>query len=117
MAANDAADSFVISHQILEGHRFAIRNISVGEHLLSWGLTFGQATAPMVPGEYPANDRVLAALRARGLDGLPEKSNFVDLILPHSGVTPEEFVPAEQVNPSIVVFVLYLSTVLLSPLL
>ena len=35
--------TFVLSHTVLEGHRFALGAIARGEALLSWGLPFGIA--------------------------------------------------------------------------
>jgi hypothetical protein len=75
---------FTLNHTILEGHRFAVKSIAPGDKLLSWGLVFGEATAPIAPGQYLANARVLAALRARGLTDLPAAPNFDDLIVPHT---------------------------------
>jgi hypothetical protein len=92
-----AADApFALSHTVLEGHRFAVRHMPVRTRLLSWGLTFGEAVAPIAPGDYIANARVLAALRARGLTDLPAAHNFDDLILPHE-VDEATFAPAPQV--------------------
>jgi hypothetical protein len=87
------APPFVLNHTILEGHRFAVRHISPGDKLLSWGLVFGEATASIEPGHYLANSRVLAALRARGLTDLPASPNFDDLIVPHT-IDEAAFVPS-----------------------
>lgn len=86
----------VLDHTILEGHRFAITSIQPGEKLLSWGLTFGIALRAMSPGNYLANERVIKALRARGLTDLPETPNFEDIIVPHL-IDEAAFQPAEQV--------------------
>ncbi len=68
-----------ISHTVLEGHRFAIRPISIGEPLLSWDLTFGHATRSIAPGDYVCNDSTLKALRVRQRAiTLPEVANFAD---------------------------------------
>lgn len=88
-------EEYALNHTILEGHRFAVRHIAVGEPLLSWGLTFGEATKPLAPGQYLANQRVLSALRARGLTDLPAEPNFDDLIVPHT-LDEESFAPAPQ---------------------
>jgi len=64
-----------------EGHRFAIRDIKVGEKLLSWGLPFAVCTSPIKTGEYLCNLSILEALRARGVSfRLPIKPNFKNLI-------------------------------------
>ena len=85
-----------LAHAILEGHRFAVEPVAAGEHLRSWSLTFGIALVDIVPGQYVANERVLLALRARGLSGLPEAPAFRDIIVPHV-IDEAAFKPAEQV--------------------
>ena len=42
--------SYRLGHTILEGHRFALRDIGQGEALLSWGLPFGLATRDIAAG-------------------------------------------------------------------
>src|SRR4051812_35251009 len=54
-----------LAHTILEGHRFAVRAIAPGEALLSWGLPFGHAIAPIAPGDYVCNQSMLDALAVR----------------------------------------------------
>lgn len=93
-------DSAAISldHTTLEGHRFAVKSITPGEHLLSWNLTFGVCTRPIFPGNYCANDRLIRSLRGRNppITDLPATPNFDDLIVPHI-LDEERFQPAEQV--------------------
>jgi hypothetical protein len=60
-----------LAHHLLEGHRIAVERIAKGAHIKSWGLTFGVALRDIEPGEYMANERVLKALRARGMTALP----------------------------------------------
>ncbi len=69
-----------LPHTVLEGHRFAVRAVAVGESLLSWGLPFGQAIAPIAPGDYVANHAMLEALAVRRIEGarLPAAPNFRD---------------------------------------
>jgi len=70
---------FVLSHTVLEGHRFAVRNIAAAEPLLSWGLPFGLALRDIQPGEYVCNANVLHELGLRHLDfDLPVEPNFRD---------------------------------------
>ena len=70
-------------HTILEGHRFAVRPIAVGEALLSWGLPFGHACAPIAPGEYVSNQSMIEALSVRRLGvPLPAAPNFTDHLVP-----------------------------------
>jgi len=85
-----------VNHTILEGHRFALKKLEAGEHLLSWGLTFGIALSAIEPGSYMANERVVKALRARGMTDLPAAANFQDIIVPHI-LDEAAFKPAEQV--------------------
>lgn len=91
--------SFVLSHDVLEGHRFAVRRIGEGEALLSWGLPFGWALRGIRPGEYACNARILEVLRERrvGFD-LPGGPNFRDdplrpYVLDEAGFRPGEQVP------------------------
>ena len=56
---------FTVPHTVLEGHRFAVERIGEGEDLLSWGLTFGQATKEIGPGDYACNEKILRVLRER----------------------------------------------------
>ena len=69
-----------LEHTVLEGHRFAVQPIAVGEFLLSWGLPFGRATAPIAAGDYVCNQSMLTALAQRqlGQAQLPSIPNFVD---------------------------------------
>jgi hypothetical protein len=91
-----SAAPFALSHTVLEGHRFAIRALEPRARLLSWGLTFGEALVPVAPGDYLANERVLAHLRARGVPfALPAAANFADLIVPHT-VDESTYAPAPQ---------------------
>ncbi|MDE0502506.1 MAG: altronate hydrolase, partial [Candidatus Poribacteria bacterium] len=61
-------ESFKLSHTILEGHRFAINQIPVGEALLSWGLPFGFAISQIQPGDYVCNQKMIDSLSLRHLD-------------------------------------------------
>lgn len=90
--------TFPIDYTILEGHRFAIRPIAPDEALLSWGLPFGYATAPIVPGSYVRNPKILKALVTRGLDfALPPDANFRDNPLEAYVLDEANFQPAAQV--------------------
>lgn len=48
----------VSTHDILEGHRFAVCEIKAGEDLRSWGISFGVALKDIHPGEYLCNVKV-----------------------------------------------------------
>ncbi len=76
---------YVLSHTMLEGHRFAIAPIAAGEALLSWGLPFGYARHAIDPGDYVANEAMLEALSGRSIDfALPTSPNFEDDIEPYA---------------------------------
>jgi altronate dehydratase len=95
---NHEGTTFPIDYTILEGHRFAIRPIAPGEALLSWGLPFGYATVPIVPGSYARNPKILKALATRGLDfALPAEANFRDNPLEAYTLDEANFHPAAQV--------------------
>jgi altronate dehydratase len=72
-----------LAFTVLEGHRFAVRAIAPGEALLSWGLPFGHAITPILPGDYVCNASMLEALAVRRLTfALPAKANFADHLVP-----------------------------------
>lgn len=74
---------FVISHTVLEGHRFAVQRIHIGQSLLSWAQPFGVATREIDPGTYVRNAGVLLELSRRPIDfELPTEANFDDKIAP-----------------------------------
>lgn len=88
----------VLSHTVLEGHRFAVRPIAVGDALRSWGLPFGRAVRPIAAGDYVANASMLRALRERSLTAsLPLGANFSDEIRPFV-LEESSFVPAPPVE-------------------
>ncbi len=89
--------TFVTSHTILEGHRFALREIAAGDALLSWGLPFGAANRNIAPGAYVCNPKILHELHSRYLDfDLPEEANFEDKIEPYQ-LDETTFEPGTQV--------------------
>jgi altronate dehydratase len=94
----DGDRRFSLSHGILEGHRFAVEFIPEEGALLSWGLPFGYATRPILPGEYVCNASVLEMLSLRNLDfPLPPEPNFEDSIEPYK-FDPASWQPSEQVS-------------------
>ena len=87
---------FRLSHTVLEGHRFAVDPIAVGESLTSWGLPFGRATSDLLAGDYVCNATMLAALRSRHVAfTVPESPNFEDHFQPYQ-IDEALFLPAEQ---------------------
>ncbi len=74
--------SWVLSHHVLEGHRFAIRRIARGEKLTSWGQRFGIATRDIEPGDYVINQAVQVELARRDLGfPIPAQPNFDNMIV------------------------------------
>ena len=89
---------FTVGHTVLEGHRFAVRNIPEGEDLLSWGLRFGRAVRDIAPGDYVCNPKILKALSERHVDfELPPEPNFHDAELQPYALDEENFRPGEPV--------------------
>ncbi|MBV7332105.1 UxaA family hydrolase [Chloroflexi bacterium TSY] len=92
--------TFTLDFTVLVGHRFAIKPIAQNEALLSWGVPFGIATEPIMPGQYVCNEGMLEALNGRSLDfHLPPRPNFRDRIVPHQ-VNEAFFQPGKQVERS-----------------
>ncbi|MGW6280807.1 UxaA family hydrolase [Kribbella sp. NPDC055071] len=61
----------VLPHTVLEGHRFVVAPVAPGEALTSWNTPFARANRDLVPGDYVCTPSSLAAVTARGVDGLP----------------------------------------------
>jgi altronate dehydratase len=94
---NADGPSFVLSHTLLEGHRFAVQAINIGDAVLSWGLPFGTAVENIGPGDYICNAEILEALRIRHLDfPLPERPNFEDRMVPYH-LDETTFTPGDQI--------------------
>ena len=75
---------FALSHKMLEGHRFAVRDIPKGERLTSWGQRFGVALRDISAGDYVINRGVQIELEGRQLDfELPSQPNFDNQIMPY----------------------------------
>ena len=91
-------ESFKLSHTILEGHRFAIKQIPIDEALLSWGLPFGFAISHIQPGDYVCNQKMIDSLSLRHLDfDLPAHSNFRDEIITYH-LDEEDFQPGAPLS-------------------
>ncbi len=88
----------ILSHTVLEGHRFAVKAITKGEALTSWGMAFGTALCNIEPGTYVINDGVIEALKGRAIDfDLPNSPNFTDDI-PAYSFNAAAFKPGTQVE-------------------
>lgn len=76
--------TLTLNHTVMEGHRFAVKEIASGETLLSWELPFGVALQLIQPGNYVINSAVLEALSVRSLGfALPTAPNFADQVHPY----------------------------------
>lgn len=95
----DGEREYVLSHTILEGHRFVCSAVVAGEPLLSWGLPFGDALRALAPGEYICNQSILQALGERDVGfALPDRANFVDRFEPYE-LDVDAVVAGQQVAP------------------
>ena len=90
-----ASTTIRLSALVLEGHRFAVAPIGLGELITSWGEPFGKALRPIAPGEWLRNAKVIAALLPRGLEpGFTP--NFADYVKP-AALSEASFVPGPPV--------------------
>ena len=88
---------FILTHTVLEGHRFVVAPITTGAALTSWGLPFGRALRVMEPGDYVCNGTMIEALKSRHVDfALPTAPNFEDYFQPYV-LDERTFRPADQV--------------------
>jgi hypothetical protein len=87
-----------LSHEVLEGHRFARELISPGELLTSWHHPFGKALCPIAPGEWLRNAKTIHELSTRrvGAASLPSHANFADLALVAHVFSEESFEPGRS---------------------
>ena len=60
-----------LPHTILEGHRFIVRPVRAGEAITSWNTPFARASRDLEIGDYVCTPTSLAAVTARGVEGLP----------------------------------------------
>jgi altronate dehydratase len=63
----------VLRSRVMEGHRIVVDPVPDGGALLSWSTPFARAHGDLVPGDYVCTPTSLSALRARGVEGLPEE--------------------------------------------
>ncbi|MDX6263369.1 MAG: hypothetical protein QOH84_5057, partial [Kribbellaceae bacterium] len=66
-----AGTPVTLPHTVLEGHRFVARPVATGEPLLSWHTPFARALRDLEVGDYVCTPTSLAAVAARGVEGLP----------------------------------------------
>jgi hypothetical protein len=89
-----------LPHTVLEGHRFAVRPLAVGETLLSWGMPFGTALRSIAPGDYVTNQSMLDALAIRRVEvAVFPTANFADRLEPFT-LNEATFQPAPPVEPA-----------------
>ncbi|TWD80046.1 altronate dehydratase [Kribbella amoyensis] len=60
-----------LPHTVLEGHRIVVRPVRAGEVITSWQTPFARARRDLVIGDYVCTPTSLAAVTARGVEGLP----------------------------------------------
>ncbi|MGW6199907.1 UxaA family hydrolase [Kribbella sp. NPDC055110] len=65
--------AITLPHTVLEGHRFVVAPVATGDALTSWNTAFARASRDLVPGDYVCTPTSLAAVTARGVEGLPEE--------------------------------------------
>ena len=83
LTLHDRQSRLILSHTVLEGHRFAVRPIEKGASLLSWSLPFGIAQRLIGAGDYVVNEATLVELRSRNLNlEMPSSPNFSDVYRP-----------------------------------
>ncbi len=66
-----AGTPVTLPNTVLEGHRFVARPVATGESLLSWNTPFARALRDLDVGDYVCTPTSLAAVSARGVEGLP----------------------------------------------
>ncbi|WP_344111489.1 UxaA family hydrolase [Kribbella alba] len=66
-----AGTAVTLPHTVLEGHRFVARPVATGEALTSWNTPFARALRDLEIGDYVCTSTSLAAVSARGVEGLP----------------------------------------------
>jgi altronate dehydratase len=60
-----------LPHTVLEGHRIVVRPVKTGEAITSWHTPFARALRDLDVGDYVCTPPSLAAVSARGVEGLP----------------------------------------------
>ncbi|MEV6284059.1 UxaA family hydrolase [Kribbella sp. NPDC051770] len=60
-----------LPHTVLEGHRIIVKPVRAGEAITSWQTPFARALRDLQVGDYVCTPPSLAAVSARGVDGLP----------------------------------------------
>ncbi|MEU8226618.1 UxaA family hydrolase [Kribbella sp. NPDC048915] len=63
--------TITLPHTVMEGHRFVVTPVATGAALTSWNTPFARASRDLVPGDYVCTPTSLAAVTARGVEGLP----------------------------------------------
>ncbi|GAB2555915.1 UxaA family hydrolase [Kribbella endophytica] len=62
-----------LPHTVLEGHRIVVRPVRAGEAITSWQTPFARALRDLQVGDYVCTPPSLAAVSARGVEGLPDE--------------------------------------------
>lgn len=88
-----------LPYHVLEGHRIVVDPIPDGEALLSWSTPFARAHGDLAPGDYVCTPTSLAALRARGVEDLPEEHTATNEPLDPYRLDESALHVGEQVAP------------------
>ena len=88
-----------LPHTVLEGHRFVARPVAAGEPLLSWSTPFATALRDLGVGDYVCTPSSLAAVTARGVEGLPPEASAQNVPLDPYRLDETAVRLGEQVSP------------------
>ena len=88
-----------LPHRVLEGHRIVVEPIPDGGELLSWSTPFARAHGDLVPGDCVCTPSSLAALRERGITGLPQEHTATNVPLDPYRLDESTLHVGEQVTP------------------
>ena len=93
-------DVVALPHRLLEGHRVVVEPVSAGGDLLSWSTPFARARHDLRPGDCICTPSSLAALRERGVTGLPDEPTAENVSLDPYELDESTLHVGEQVEPA-----------------
>ena len=91
--------TITLPHRVMEGHRFVLSPIAVGEQLLSWNTAFATALTDLRPGDYVCTETSLEALVSRGVTDLPEAPTALNVPLTPYVMDESALHLGDQVGP------------------
>jgi altronate dehydratase len=89
-----------LPHRVLEGHRVVVEQVSEGGDLLSWSTPFARARRDLRPGDCICTPSSLAALRDRGVTGLPGQPTAENVSLEPYELDEAALHLGEQIEPA-----------------